>query len=263
MRAPMMRIHTVAAGGGSILHYDGGRFQVGPDSAGANPGPACYRRGGPLTVTDANVMLGKLHPGTSRRLRPRWQDEPLDAEAVRAKFTALAERSATARRRRTSPKASSRIAVENMANAIKKISVQRGYDVTGYALNCFGGAGGQHACLVADALGMKTVLIHPFAGVLSAYGMGLADIRLAPAGACQPRKQPRRIDGLIDEPRRKRPKPNWAQGICPPASDAPRCTCATRAPTRHRHRPRHGDSDAGGLRGRAQGAVRLHSPGTG
>ncbi|MCB1422043.1 MAG: 5-oxoprolinase, partial [Nitratireductor sp.] len=175
MRAPMMRIHTVAAGGGSILTFKDGRFQAGPDSAGANPGPACYRRGGPLAVTDANVMVGKLRPEFFPAIFGPNQDEKLDAETVREKFTALAEE--TGSMPEEVADGFLKIAVENMANAIKKISVQRGYDVTEYALNCFGGAGGQHACAVADALGMKTVLIHPFSGILSAYGMGLARIR--------------------------------------------------------------------------------------
>ena len=175
IRAPMMRIHTVAAGGGSILHYDGARFRVGPDSAGANPGPACYRRGGPLAVTDANVMLGKLIPDFFPKIFGPGQDEPLDAVAVKEKFAALAEE--TGRTPEEVADGFVTIAVENMANAIKKISVERGYDVTRYALNCFGGAGGQHACLVADALGMTQVLLHPFSGLLSAYGMGLAAIR--------------------------------------------------------------------------------------
>jgi 5-oxoprolinase (ATP-hydrolysing) len=177
MRAPMMRIHTVAAGGGSILHYDGSRFRVGPDSAGANPGPACYRRGGPLAVSDANVMLGKLNPDHFPHVFGPDGDKPLDADAVREKFTAMAEEIGDGKTPEDVAEGFIRIAVENMANAIKKISVQRGYDVQGYALNCFGGAGAQHACLIADTLGMKTVYIHPFAGVLSAYGMGLADIR--------------------------------------------------------------------------------------
>ena len=176
MRAPMMLIHTVAAGGGSILHYDGARFRVGPDSAGANPGPKCYRRGGPLAVTDANVMLGKLIPDFFPKIFGSHQDQSLDGNAVKAAFAEMAKDVGG-----KSPEEIAdgfvKIAVENMANAIKKISVQRGYDVTGYALNCFGGAGGQHACLVADALGMTRVLIHPFSSLLSAYGMGLADIR--------------------------------------------------------------------------------------
>jgi 5-oxoprolinase (ATP-hydrolysing) len=173
----MMLIHTVAAGGGSILHFDGARFRVGPDSAGANPGPKCYRRGGPLAVTDANVMLGKLMPDFFPRIFGPHQDQPLDAAAVRAAFAQLAAQVGDGRAPEEVADGFIRIAVENMANAIKKISVQRGYDVTRYALNCFGGAGGQHACLVADALGMTKVLIHPFSSLLSAYGMGLADIR--------------------------------------------------------------------------------------
>ncbi|MEM7723473.1 MAG: hydantoinase B/oxoprolinase family protein [Pseudomonadota bacterium] len=177
MRAPMMHIHTVAAGGGSILSFREGRFQVGPDSAGADPGPACYRKGGPLTVTDCNVMLGKLTPHHFPAVFGPNADEPLDADVVRQKFKTLAAEIGDGRSPEAVAEGFLRIAVENMANAIKKISVQRGYDVTRYALACFGGAGGQHACLVADALGMKTVMIHPYAGVLSAYGMGLADIR--------------------------------------------------------------------------------------
>jgi 5-oxoprolinase (ATP-hydrolysing) len=176
MRAPMMLIHTVAAGGGSILHFDGARFRVGPDSAGANPGPACYRRKGPLAVTDANVMVGKLIPDFFPKIFGPGQDQPLDAAAVKHGFNNLAQKVGD----KTPEEIADgfiKIAVENMANAIKKISVQRGYDVTRYALNCFGGAGGQHACLVADALGMTRVLIHPFSSLLSAYGMGLADIR--------------------------------------------------------------------------------------
>ena len=182
MRAPMMRIHTVAAGGGSILHFDGARYRVGPDSAGADPGPACYRRGGPLTVTDANVMVGKIQPRFFPRLFGANGDEALDVEIVHAKFEALAaEIEAATGDRRTPVQVADgflQIAVENMARAIKQISIQRGYDVTEYTLNCFGGAGGQHACLVADALGMTRVFVHPFAGVLSAYGMGLADLRV-------------------------------------------------------------------------------------
>jgi 5-oxoprolinase (ATP-hydrolysing) len=182
MRAPMMRIHTVAAGGGSILHFDGRRYRVGPDSAGANPGPACYRRGGPLCVTDANVMVGKIQPRHFPRVFGATGDQPLDADVVRRQFAALASEieRATGDKRTLVEVADGflKIAVDNMANAIKQISVQRGYDVTEYTLNCFGGAGGQHACLVADALGMTTVFIHPFAGVLSAYGMGLADQRV-------------------------------------------------------------------------------------
>jgi 5-oxoprolinase (ATP-hydrolysing) len=181
MRAPMMRIHTVAAGGGSILFFDGARYRVGPQSAGANPGPASYRRGGPLTVTDCNVMLGKLNPEFFPRVFGPHADQPLDADIVRDKFADLTREIHAATGDDRAPEAVAegflKIAVENMANAIKEISVQRGYDVTEYTLCCFGGAGGQHACMVADALGMTRVFIHPYAGVLSAYGMGLADIR--------------------------------------------------------------------------------------
>ncbi|MCU0943477.1 MAG: hydantoinase B/oxoprolinase family protein, partial [Hydrogenophaga sp.] len=173
MRAPMMSIHTVAAGGGSILGFDGSRFRVGPESAGANPGPASYRRGGPLAVTDANVMLGKIQPAHFPKVFGPGANEPLSAEAVREKFDALAQQ--TGRTAEDVAEGFIRIAVQQMANAIKKISVARGYDVTRYTLQCFGGAGGQHACLVADALGMGRVFVHPLAGVLSAYGMGLAD----------------------------------------------------------------------------------------
>ncbi len=177
MRAPMMLIHTVAAGGGSILHYDGQRFRCGPDSAGANPGPKAYRNGGPLAVTDANVMLGKLSPDLFPAIFGPDRNERLDADAVREAFSAMAKEVGGGKTPESVADGFITIAVENMANAIKKISVQRGYDVTRYALNCFGGAGGQHACLVADALGMTTILVHPFSGLLSAYGMGLADIR--------------------------------------------------------------------------------------
>ncbi|MEY4713206.1 MAG: Acetophenone carboxylase gamma subunit [Pseudomonadota bacterium] len=173
MRAPMMSIHTVAAGGGSLLTYDGARFRVGPESAGANPGPASYRRGGPLAVTDANVMVGKLQPAWFPRVFGPAGDAALDADVVRERFGALAAQ--TARTPEDVAHGYIQIAVQQMANAIKKISVARGYDVTRYTLQCFGGAGGQHACGVADALGMTEVLVHPLAGVLSAYGMGLAD----------------------------------------------------------------------------------------
>ena len=176
MRAPMMLIHTVAAGGGSVLHFDGARFRVGPDSAGANPGPKCYRRGGPLAVTDANVLVGKLLPDFFPKIFGPQQNQPLDATEVKGAFAELAKQ-VGGKSAEEIADGFIKIAVENMANAIKKISVQRGYDVTRYALNCFGGAGGQHACLVADALGMTEVLIHPFSSLLSAYGMGLADIR--------------------------------------------------------------------------------------
>jgi 5-oxoprolinase (ATP-hydrolysing) len=181
IRAPMMHIHTIAAGGGSILKFVDGRFQVGPESSGANPGPACYRRGGPLSVTDCNVLLGKIQPGYFPSVFGPGGDEPLDVEAARAAFARMtAEINAASGTVYTPEEVAEgflRIAVENMANAIKKISVQRGYDVTRYTLNCFGGAGGQHACAVADALGITRVLLHPYAGVLSAYGMGLAEVR--------------------------------------------------------------------------------------
>lgn len=173
MRAPMMSIHTVAAGGGSLLRFDGARFRVGPESAGANPGPACYRRGGPLTVTDANVLLGKLQPQSFPQVFGPGGDQPMDVAVVRQKFDALAAESGQSAE--AVAQGCVQIAVQQMANAVKKISVARGYDVTRYTLQCFGGAGGQHACLVADALGMTRVLVHPLAGVLSAYGMGLAD----------------------------------------------------------------------------------------
>ena len=181
LRAPMMDINTVAAGGGSICVFDGARYRVGPASAGASPGPACYRRGGPLTVTDCNVMLGRLQPEYFPKVFGRAADQPLDAEVVGEKFATLAAeiRAATGDTRDPTAVAEGflKIAVDNMAGAIKKISVEKGHDVGRYALTCFGGAGGQHACAVADALGMGTVLLHPHAGVLSAYGMGLADLR--------------------------------------------------------------------------------------
>jgi 5-oxoprolinase (ATP-hydrolysing) len=191
MRAPMMMINTVAAGGGSICFFDGARYRVGPESAGANPGPASYRRGGPLTVTDCNVMLGKIQPEFFPRVFGATGDQPLDRRIVEEKFAALSSEIARATGNRRTPHEVAdgflRIAVENMANAIKQISIQRGYDVTEYTLCCFGGAGGQHACPVADALGMKRVYIHPFAGVLSAYGMGLADLRSLKEAAVEAR----------------------------------------------------------------------------
>ncbi|XGV98082.1 MAG: hydantoinase B/oxoprolinase family protein [Leptolyngbya sp. BL-A-14] len=182
LRAPMMSIHTVAAGGGSILHFDGSRYRVGPDSAGANPGPASYRNGGPLTVTDCNVMLGNLQPDFFPKVFGMKGNLPLDAAIVQKKFSDLAANIQSATGDVRSPEQVAQgfltIAVEKMASAIKKISVQRGYDVSEYTLCCFGGAGGQHACAIAETLGMKQVFLHPFAGVLSAYGMGLADIRV-------------------------------------------------------------------------------------
>ena len=181
LRAPMMQIHTVAAGGGSICSFDGSRFRVGPDSAAANPGPASYRRGGPLTVTDCNVMVGKIDPALFPSVFGPGGDLPLDADVVRSRLDALAAEIRTKSGHARAPEEVAegflKIAVENMAHAIKHISVERGYDVTEYTLCCFGGAGGQHACAVADALGMTRVFIHPLAGVLSAYGMGLADVR--------------------------------------------------------------------------------------
>ncbi len=178
MRAPMMSIHTVAAGGGSLLKFDGQRFRVGPESAGANPGPACYRRGGALAVTDANVLLGKVQAAYFPKVFGPSGNEALSLEAAREKFAALSQIIGVSGKVRSAEDIAEgflSIAVQQMANAIKKISVARGYDVTRYTLNCFGGAGGQHACAVADALGMTKVFVHPFAGVLSAYGMGLAD----------------------------------------------------------------------------------------
>ncbi len=179
VRAPMMSIHTIAAGGGSIIRFDGARLRVGPESAGANPGPASYRRGGPLTITDANVLLGRIQPEFFPKVFGATANEALDAEAVRRSFADLAAGMAEAGGMAVSPERAAagalEIAVAGMTHAVKRISVMRGYDVSGYTLQCFGGAGGQHACLVADALGMNRVFIHPLAGVLSAYGMGLAD----------------------------------------------------------------------------------------
>ena len=177
MRAPMMKIHTVAAGGGSILHFDGARLRVGPDSAGADPGPKAYRRGGPLALTDANLMAGKLIPEFFPKIFGAGRNEPLDDAAVRAGFEDLARRIGDARSPEAVADGFIAVAVAKMAEAIKRISIARGHDVTRYALNCFGGAGGQHACDVADALSIKTILIHPLSSLLSAYGMGLADIR--------------------------------------------------------------------------------------
>ena len=179
LRSPMMLINTVAAGGGSILNFDGSRYRVGPDSAGANPGPACYRNGGPLTVTDCNVMIGKLSPDFFPKVFGPNANQKLDSRIVFKKFKALAKEISLSTNKLISPEEVAEgflsIAVESMANAIKKISVQRGYDVSDYALSCFGGAGGQHACLVADSLGIKQIHLHQYAGVLSAYGIGLAD----------------------------------------------------------------------------------------
>ncbi len=194
MRAPMMSIHTVAAGGGSILAFDGARFRVGPQSAGANPGPASYRRGGPLAVTDANVMVGKVQPRYFPKVFGASANESLDDAVVREKFSVLASR--TGRSAEDVAEGFISIAVQQMANAIKKISVARGYDVTRYVLQCFGGAGGQHACLVADALGMSKVFVHPLAGVLSAYGMGLADQSSIREQSVEVKLQATALDGI-------------------------------------------------------------------
>jgi 5-oxoprolinase (ATP-hydrolysing) len=201
MRAPMMRIHTVAAGGGSALHFESGRYSVGPDSAGAVPGPACYRRGGPLTVTDANVMVGKLIPEHFPAIFGPRQDQPLDTAIVRQKFEEISEAIGSSAGDQAPEQIAAgflEVAVENMANAIKKISVARGYDVTRYALSCFGGAGGQHACMIADRLGMEIVHIHPLSGVLSAYGMGLADIRAIRSQAAVLPLEPKHLPALME-----------------------------------------------------------------
>jgi 5-oxoprolinase (ATP-hydrolysing) len=202
MRAPMMAINTVAAGGGSILAFDGARLRVGPESAGAVPGPACYRRGGPLTVTDANVMVGKIQPDFFPAIFGPDGDQKLDADIVRQKFATLATEIATATGTPTTPEAVAegflRIAVANMANAIKQVSIQKGHDVSRFALQTFGGAGGQHACLVADELGMETVFLHPFAGVLSAYGMGLADQSVIREAAVEQPFLPERLPALAE-----------------------------------------------------------------
>jgi len=194
MRAPMMSIHTVAAGGGSILGFDGARFRVGPESAGANPGPASYRRGGPLAVTDANVMVGKIQPAHFPKVFGHAANEALDGDAAAQKFGDLATQ--TGRSAEDVAHGYIQIAVQQMANAIKKISVARGYDVTRYTLQCFGGAGGQHACLVADALGMTRVFVHPLAGVLSAYGMGLADQNVIREQAVETKLVPDALAGI-------------------------------------------------------------------
>src|SRR6202453_586654 len=179
VRAPMMSIHSIAAGGGSIIRFDGSRLRVGPESAGADPGPACYRRGGPLTITDANVLLGRIHPEHFPKVFGPDGRQPLDRALVESRFDELAQRMSAsagfAISREEAAAGALRIAVGSMANAIKRISVARGYDVTRYTLQCFGGAGGQHACQVADALGIEHIFCHRLAGVLSALGMGLAD----------------------------------------------------------------------------------------
>ena len=195
MRAPMMSIHTVAAGGGSLLQFDGARLRVGPQSAGANPGPASYRRGGPLAVTDANVLVGKVQPEFFPAVFGPEGNQRLDKQAVAERFDVLSQQ--MNRPAEAIADGFLRIAVQQMANAIKKISVARGYDVTRYTLQCFGGAGGQHACMVADALGMKQVYVHPLAGVLSAYGMGLADQSLIREQAVELRLTPEAMPALL------------------------------------------------------------------
>ncbi|MGF1590150.1 MAG: hydantoinase/oxoprolinase family protein [Pleurocapsa sp.] len=190
LRSPMMAIHTVAAGGGSILHFDGSRYRVGPDSAGANPGAAAYGRGGDLTVTDCNVMIGKLQPEFFPKVFGVNGDAPLDRTIVEQKFQTLANQIQDGRSVEQIASGFLAIAVDNMANAIKKISLQKGYDVSTYTLCCFGGAGGQHACLIADVLGIKQIFIHPYAGVLSAYGIGLADLRIIKEKSLEVQLQP-------------------------------------------------------------------------
>nr|WSZ18721.1 hydantoinase B/oxoprolinase family protein [Streptomyces canus] len=201
LRAPMLDIHTVAAGGGSVLHFDGSRYRVGPDSAGADPGPACYRGGGPLAVTDANVMLGRIQPAHFPGVFGPDGDQPLDAELVRDRFTALAReiRARTGDDRTPEQVAEGylQIAVANIANAVKRISVQKGHDVTRYALTTFGGAGGQHACMVADSLGMRTVLVPPMAGVLSALGIGLADTTAMREQSVEAPLEPAAMSGVL------------------------------------------------------------------
>jgi 5-oxoprolinase (ATP-hydrolysing) len=200
LRSPMLDIHTVAAGGGSVLHFDGSRYRVGPDSAGAVPGPACYRGGGPLTITDANLMLGRIQPGHFPRVFGPGGDQPLDVDVVRKHFTELAERITAETGDRRSPEQVAegylQVAVSNMANAVKRISVQKGHDVTEYVLTTFGGAGGQHACAVADSLGIEVVLVPPMAGVLSALGIGLADTTHLSSRTVEARLEPQAMDRL-------------------------------------------------------------------
>lgn len=199
MRSPMMAIHTVAAGGGSILYFDGARYRVGPESAGANPGPAAYGKGGSLTVTDCNVMVGKLQSEFFPQVFGVNGDLPLDTEVVRRKFEELVTEIGDNRTPEQVASGFLAIAVEKMASAIKRVSLQRGYDVSEYTLCCFGGAGGQHACAIADALGMKQVFIHPYAGVLSAYGMGLADVRVVKERSVEGRLKEVALAGILQE----------------------------------------------------------------
>ena len=251
MRAPMMAINTVAAGGGSILHFDGARFRVGPESAGAVPGPACYRRGGPLTVTDANVMVGKIQPRHFPAIFGPDGDQPLDADVVREKFAALAAGDRGRHRHAAhDPRAVAegflRVAVANMANAIKQVSIQKGHDATRYALQCFGGAGGQHACLVADALGMETVFIHPFAGVLSRLWHGPRRPDRDPRGGggapLTPKRHGRpRRDGStrwrrtgraeLAAPGRRRRRASPPRAACICATPAPTASCPSPSAT--------------------------------
>jgi len=239
LRVPMMAIHTIAAGGGSILHFDGARFRVGPDSAGADPGPACYRRGGPLTVTDANIMVGKLQAAHFPAIFGPEGNLPLDTEVVAAGFAALAAEvsraTGTAQDARAVAEGFLRIAVANMARAIKQVSLEKGHDVGDFVLQCFGGAAGQHACLVADDLGMRTVMIHPYAGVLSAYGMGLADRStmrhqaieralsaeaLGEICACTDQLAAEAVAALADPPQVGRaPVASWREGERPPQGE--------------------------------------------
>ncbi len=229
LRAPMLSIHTVAAGGGSICRFDGSRLRVGPESAGAVPGPAAYRRGGPLTVTDCNILLGKLRPEFFPAVFGPDGNQPLDHTAVAARFDALAAEVAAATGRPSDPldlaEGFVAIAVQNMAEAIKSISIQRGHDLTGYVLNCFGGAGGQHACLVADALGMTTVMLHPFAGV---------SVRLRNGTRLHPDDPP---DDRRRAPRCRRPTPSSPTGS-PPSTPRPAPSFWPRTCPLPRSRPR-------------------------
>ena len=270
IRAPMMKIHTVAAGGGSIVSFDGQRFRVGPESAGANPGPACYRRGGPLAVTDANLMVGKLLPDFFPHLFGAGGDQPLDAQVVRAAFAALAHEVArsTGVERTAEELAHGCLAIanDNMANAIKEISVQRGIDVTRYALTCFGGAGSQHACQVADLLGIGRIFIHPYASVLSAYGMGLADLRVLRQQAIERPLDAEVIAELEGGGRRASRRRRARAASAGRAGTAHRRRGAGPCPLRrHRHLARgaagrcHGAACS--VRGRAPVALRLHRRG--
>ena len=269
VRAPMMLIHTVAAGGGSVLHFDGSRLTVGPDSAGADPGPACYGNGGPLAITDCNVMMGRLQPDLFPKVFGPGADQPLDADRTRSLFGVLSDEIAAATGTPRTPEDVAEgfleIAVENMANAIKKISVQRGYDVTEYTLACFGGAAGQHACRVADSLGMRRVLSHPYAGVLSAFGIGLADVRVV---------RDRSVESPLDEDLLTRLEKDFRE-LAADGTAAIRTQGVGRGPHRGRaqgpgevpglgHLPRGAGRIAGRgdrrVRGRSHGAVRFPVP---